>query len=299
MKLVTIVPLAKNAGLEVLTYFSAQEIPLGSIIGAPLRKKIVKGIVIETADIELNKSEIKNSDFQLKKVVEVYGTLPISNAYQETINELGRLYATGTSNIWNTLVPKTILPHLTKAVDKKIEIKKNTKTNIRHDAERLVLQNSFAERISFYKTYIRESFAKKESVHIVVPTISDIEIFSNLLEKGIKEYVVTFSSKLSKKEFSKNIAQFQGVKKNSHALVIISTAPFLVLERDDVKTIIIECESSRAYKTLARPYLDMKDFVKTYATFGNKKLILADTLCSVETIEKVNNKELEPAERIE
>src|SRR5680860_529358 len=51
-------------------------------------------------------------------------------------------------------------------------LKKETK-NIK--AEKLLFQYPFEERMSIYKTLIRESFAKRKSVFIVLPTEIDIE----------------------------------------------------------------------------------------------------------------------------
>ena len=46
MKIVTVIPLKKGTWKENLTYFTAKDIPNGSIVVVPLRKQKVLGLVV-------------------------------------------------------------------------------------------------------------------------------------------------------------------------------------------------------------------------------------------------------------
>ena len=61
MKIVTVVPFKKGILGEDLTYFTAQNIPNGSIVSISLRNKKILGLVVNVADASHAKSEIKNA----------------------------------------------------------------------------------------------------------------------------------------------------------------------------------------------------------------------------------------------
>jgi hypothetical protein len=67
MKIVTVIPLQKNSFKEELTYFSAQNIVLGSIVAISIRNKNTLGLVVSSIDASEAKSQIKEMDFNLKK----------------------------------------------------------------------------------------------------------------------------------------------------------------------------------------------------------------------------------------
>ncbi|MEI8270026.1 MAG: hypothetical protein WCG45_01530, partial [bacterium] len=68
MKIVTVMPLKKGVFKEELTYFTAQEISLGSIVNIPVRNKKILGLVISVEDARNAKSDIKDMNFNLKKI---------------------------------------------------------------------------------------------------------------------------------------------------------------------------------------------------------------------------------------
>ena len=71
MFIIEVIPIAKTVGVKTLSYFTDQDIPLGSIVNIPLRKKIIKGIVISKKSAIDMKSEIKKSPFVLKKLIDI------------------------------------------------------------------------------------------------------------------------------------------------------------------------------------------------------------------------------------
>ena len=50
MRRLTVIPVSRGINKENLTYFSANDVSLGSIIKIPVRKKIVPGIVTAGLD---------------------------------------------------------------------------------------------------------------------------------------------------------------------------------------------------------------------------------------------------------
>ena len=163
----------------------------------------------------------------------------------------------------------------------------NTEAKIQ--SERLVFQSPLDERISFYKTYIREAFARKESITFVCPTISDCELFVENLSRGISGFVVTLHSEIPKKKCTEIITR---LGQETHPFVVICTPSFASLMRDDMKTLIMEHENSNAYNTPTMPSFDFRVIVEILARTACKKYIIADSLLRVETLGRYENKEL-------
>jgi len=145
------------------------------------------------------------------------------------------------------------------------------------------------DRIAFYRTLIREAFAKKESIFICVPTRYDIEEWKKALVKGIEQYVFAFHSDMTKKSL---INTYNEVTSNTHPVLIIGTGMFLSIPRPDIKTIILEHESSDSYKQMGKPYLDIRSFVEVLSSMQKSKLIISDTLLRPDTLNRHDEGEL-------
>ena len=71
MNVLEVIPIAKGIPVETLTYFTGSEVSLGSVVKVPLRKKIISAIVVSIREVGDLKSEIKNSNFALKKIEKI------------------------------------------------------------------------------------------------------------------------------------------------------------------------------------------------------------------------------------
>ena len=140
------------------------------------------------------------------------------------------------------------------------------------------------DRISYYKTLIRESFAKKKSIFFVLPTENDITTFYELLSIGIENFSFILNGGMTAKKQFENI---KNIIENNHPIIVLGTAPFLSIPRYDFETIILEHESSSSFRMIAPPYFDLKVFTEIYASKVNAKFILADSLLSFETIARI------------
>jgi primosomal protein N' (replication factor Y) len=280
MKIVTVIPLAKSAFKEDLTYFTAKEIPDGSIVQIPIRNKKVLGIAISSEEVSASKSNIKNMAFNLKKIEEVKERSIFSSEFIKTGIELAQYFCAQKGTTLVTLIPASFRENYDKlsSAETSIVSEKNSSKKIR--AEKLLLQLPIDERISYYKTLIRSSFAEKKSVFMVLPSERDIDTFKDL-SRGIENFTFAIHSGLSAK---KQVEQFKKIVNTGHPVLIFGTAQFLSINRHDMGTIIVEHESAGSYKMFNRPYLDMRIFTELFAQKIGAKLILADTLLRFETI---------------
>ena len=282
MYIVTVIPIKKGLQKEYLSYFSATDIPLGMVVSIPVRSKTADAIVINTEDARSIKSDLKNAEYQLKKIIGIKGFSPFTKEFFTTCGRMKDYTVSSTGTIIGAMLPSVFLDNIQelKELSKVIPVEEKLE-NIKH--EKLIFQALLPDRISFYRTLIREAFAKKQSVFLCVPTRYDIEEWKSVLVKGIEQYAFAFHGDMTKKAL---IANYNSVMETEHPVLIMGTGMFLSIPRPDTKTIILEHESSDSYKQLRKPYLDVRSFVEVLSSIQKSKLILSDTLLRPDTLQR-------------
>lgn len=292
MYIVTVIPIKRGVQKEYLSYFASQNIELGTVVSVPMRSRNIDAIVVATVDAREHKSDLKSASFQLKKVIKIKGRAPFTEEFFKSCKLLKNYTVSGTGVIIETMLPKTFLENINdlKEIKDTDEIKLNdTKNYGGAKQEKLIYQALTQDRLSWYRTLIREAFAKKESVFICVPTRYDITEYSNALSKGIEQYVFSFYGDMNKKAL---INGYNKCIEEQHPILIIGTGMFLSIPRHDIKTIIVEKESSEAYKQIRRPYLDIRFFAEILSSIKKIKIIFGDTLLRPETFYRFETGEL-------
>lgn len=284
MKIVRVIPLSRGIQKESLSYFSSLPIAIGTLVSVPIAKRHIVALVIECEDAVYEKQALKNSSYTLKKIKSIVGPSFISLEFLELARVLHYYYVASTGAILTSLIPSIYLKRANTLQIGAAETEK--KLLLR--TERLLLQASLEERLGHYKTLIRESFARKQSVYICAPTIFDITVLHEQLQKGIEPYTFMLHNSVSDKQL---LAFYNKIMDEKHPIVIIGTGSFLSIPRKDIKTIIIESESSEAYVGLARPYVDMRVVAETYAVIMKAKIIFADTILRIETLHRLETHE--------
>lgn len=302
MYIVTVIPIKKGMQKEYLNYFSPINIPLGSIVSVPVRLKDIDALVVFVENAIDLKSDIKTREYQLKKIIKIKGPSPFTEGFFKACEKIKEYTNGNLGSVIKTFLPTVFLENFSEI--KSPVLKKSDKIqptedgsseapveifkeNIKH--EKLIFQLLDSDRLACYRTLIREAFAKKESIFICVPTRYDIEKFKEELTKGIEQYVFSFHNELTKKIL---ISNYNKAITENHPILIIGTGMFLSIPRSDIKTIILEHESSDAYKQLNRPYIDIRSFTEIFCSIENIKLIFGDTLLRPETLYRHENKEL-------
>jgi primosomal protein N' len=292
MYIITVIPIQKGFQNENLTYFSHSNIELGSIVTVPIRKKTADAIVINIENAIDLKSELKEKDYQLKKIIKIRGDSPFTKTFFTACERMREYTVSNTGSIIKSLLPNIFLENI-QSLKKQIEnseIENQLNNFEKVVQEKLIFQALTEDRLAFYRTLIRESFAKKESVFICVPTRYDIEIFREALTKGIEQYVYSFHNEMGKKIL---ISKYNEAILDPHPIIIIGTGMFLSIPRYDIKTIILEHESSDSYKQYGRPYIDIRNFVEVLSSVLKIKLILGDTILRPETLYRNEQGELD------
>lgn len=283
MKILEVIPIAKGIKNDTLSYFSGSDIPVGSVIKVPLRKRIIPALVIHSKEVIDAKSEIKNSAFALKKIEKVKYKNLLNKNFVKAIEKTTEYYVGSIGTVLNSLVPKVFLENIDKIklpennepVDKKIT-----------RSEKFVIQSNNDDRYAQYKSIIREEFARNSSVFFCLPTIQDIKKAETSLCKGIEQYTFILHSSINKKNIIEIINKILNEK---HPILIIGTGSFLSILQNNIQTIIVDKENSRSYKNQNRPYVDIRKFAEIFAEITNSKIIFGDLLLRTDTIWRQKN----------
>ena len=307
MNVIEVIPIAKGLKTETLSYFSPENLPLGAVVSVPLRKKTVQAIVTRVDPVSHLKSQLKNAPFALKKISSLNNddseATPILNKtrkprpfflpeFIEMAQEASLYYATSTGSTLDALVPDIVLkrsssfknPPLLPSATKKTPTAKLSTSSTDSDTnfhEIRAIQGDDEDRYSSYRSLIRQIFTKKESVFIMLPTIEDAIRAYSLIDKGIEDYAFLLHNSLSPKKL---IDTWNRAVLEKHPVVIVATGSFLCLPRADIGTIIIEKENGRGYKSLRRPYIDLRTVAEIYTKRKNIPLVIGDILLRAETL---------------
>ncbi len=271
----TVIPIGKSPGKDTLTYFGKENIALGSLVEVPLRKREVLAMVLGCEDVKDKKHELRGADFSLRKISKIIAPSFLDTAFLDTIEEVAKESVTTQGSVLSSLLPKIAVEEI------KLFSKQSFPNKEINAHEKLLIQADDEERFAHYKSYIRGEFAKKRSVFFCVPTKEDGLTAKELLEKGIEQFTVVLHRDMGKKEFR---AAVKTIQDESHPLIIIATIPFIFISREDIRTIIIERENSRNYRTLSRPFIDLRTIALVLSEKRNLKFIAGDSMLSVETI---------------
>ena len=274
MFLVTVTPITKEPIKDNLSYFTTRDVKLGSIVLAPIRTRMVRALVTACQSVLENKSALKNSPFPIKKIESVAEGTVFSPAFIEGVTKAAEYYATFPGNLLRAYIPEEIL-------EKWGGVPGEYSAATSGLYEPMLLQAPFIERIGSYRAMIREEFAKRKSIMIVVPSRPLVEELRESLAKGIDDYMIVLHGDLSKKEM---LSAWERATSTEHPVLIIATPSFLALPRKDLGTLVLEYESSSGYKNMFRPLVDSRHVARLIAEAGKFRIVFADTLLSVETM---------------
>ncbi|HEU5114265.1 MAG TPA: hypothetical protein VFT82_00695 [Candidatus Paceibacterota bacterium] len=283
MHLIKAIPIARGIGTDLLSYWSPSNAAPGSIIRVPLRKRTVGALVISSEPAADSKAEIKSSDFEIRKIANPHARALVFPEFFKAAEETARYYASAVGSVLFESIPATILSDYEKVPEAKAFKKRNK------PRESYALQKGEDDRYGHYKSLVRERFARKESVFMVMPSVEDIRNACSYFEKGIEQYTYILHSGLSKAEIVKT---WRAAAEDDHPIVIVATGTFLSIPRADIGLIIVEHESSRNYKIQSRPFLDYRFLAERYARAIGADLILGDSCLRVETLWREDEGEL-------
>lgn len=273
MQVVEVIPVVRGITKPTLSYFTSEAFQLGDFAKIPVRNGQALAIVSRSYNARAAKDEIKKSAFSLKKLSKLDKVASLSPSFMRAVQSTADFYATTAGSILGALIPKMFL-----ASPKLLGVAGKEKPKAFREIRLIQLPNE--ERFREYRGIIRECFAKKSSVLLCAPTLEEARYAFEMLRSGIEEYAYLLSSK-KPKELE---ATLKKVREQKHPALCIITPALISFNRPDLETIILERENSRSYRTLSRPYMHVRTFLKYLAKESGKTLIFGDAMLSLETL---------------
>ncbi|MDB5260235.1 MAG: primosomal protein [Candidatus Nomurabacteria bacterium] len=245
MRVLTVALLATGIPYEELTYFAKDDVEEGDLVEINVKRRNLKGLVITAEKVEDEKQSIRQASFGLKKISKVLIKQFLHPKIWQALNYSSSYLLQPLGTLIYDLLSEKSFPYLTR-----IEIPEKTKGH-----ELLLLEQSYENRITRYKTTIRESFSKKNSLVMFFPTITDLEYAKDELSKGIDEYAISLHGALTEKQYKDAVNK---IKDTEHPILILSTPSLIPWLRGDLGLVIIEREHSQYYYTHGDSGYDMR-----------------------------------------
>ena len=268
MYVLTIAPLSDGIPHEELTYFSKESVEPGDLVEVPIKKRTIKGLVLFVTEAREQKQELRGAMFGIRKISKILSKNYIHPLLFQGLRETSSYNMMPLGKLIYDFLPE-------KLFSGKVSPLREQKPKPGYDM--LLLQHSYKDRLTRYKSIIRESFAKKQSIVFFFPTITDLNHAETVFARGIEDYVVSVHSSLTEREWN---AHYKTILEEKHPLLILTTPSLLPWIREDLGTIVIEREQSHYYYGHGEKY-DMRDVLIRAARASRARLILGAHLLSL------------------
>ena len=109
LKIVTVAPIIKSAFSDSLTYFTSKDVRPGSLVSIPIRKANVLGVITSIKQADELRSELKTSEFGLKKIDKILTNDAFLPGFVDAACETAEYFVTSAGQVIRHLTPKSIL----------------------------------------------------------------------------------------------------------------------------------------------------------------------------------------------
>ncbi len=290
MNIITVVPITRQKVPPTLTYFTAREVPVGAVVTVPIRTKSIQAIVTETRPAEDLKTEIRNAPYEIRKLGKVRAGAFFSAGFVESCRVLADFYAANMGAVMSSILPEVILENAHR-IAPPLPIQPSFLDATLQPHETYAVQGDESDRMSSWRSLIRQQFAKKKSVAIYAPTIEDARQIYSALEKGIEGYIILLHGGLTKKKL---LEAWATIAEKRHPVVVVATPIFSVLPRGDIQSVIIERENGRGWMGMRAPYIDHRKAIETIGRRERRTVYVSDTILRVETLERLEDSDIAP-----
>lgn len=279
MYIITVIPLKRKIPFQELTYFHSSTLTRGAIVEIPFQKNHILGIVIGSVSLVSMKAEIKGKPYSLKK---------ITNVVQKESTFWATVIETAQELSERTLCP---LSHLIEyCTNEYIREQKLLSfvipdSNIKEENP-IILFGSREDRTDKIKRIVRESFAKKESIVIIVPTVKAAEVLYGTVKTGIQPSTFLLHGSLKAKE-QRDI--YKELHTRSSPFCLIATPHFALIASHSLAHILIEDEAHFLYDRTPSGALPIRAFFVNFAKRAHLKITLSDGIPRFESIWEYNS----------
>lgn len=272
MYILDIIPLRKGIPRDTLSYFSARQVPIGALVEIPLQSKTISGIVINQTDARDMKSSIRSGSFSLKQIGPVIAEKGFPSKILTTLQHISLETLIPVGTLLTTFFPDPIFEYF-----QKWKPLSGIKPEIR------IIELPTNERFDYYKLLIRESFAKKQSIQFITPTVIENDKLIAFLQENNKEQkVLELSGSITPAKREKVYNQLESI---TEPVIICTTPQFSMIPRNDIGAFIIESSGSPYYTQDFRWNIDFRPILLQLAETLGYNRYLADSISSPEHIQ--------------
>ncbi|MEK7227961.1 MAG: hypothetical protein AAB681_01230 [Patescibacteria group bacterium] len=282
MYILSIIPISRGIPFSSLSYYSTDALSIGTLVEIPLGRQVTTGLVYGCTSLIEAKTSIKQATFSLKRIKKVLGQSHFTTSLMEGLKEASVRTLTPSGSLAGIVINEIFLETFQSLSSQAIE-QENIKKNP------IVAYGTYTDRLDAYKRIIRGAFANKESVVLVAPSIRATEYWYEVLKKGITNHSVILHSKKTKRDQKSALTL---IKNSDRPLFICTTPQSAVIPRSDIKTMILEDESSSLYKLHDRYSADMRIVLRSIADASGIQTVYGDTLPRFETLIETSSTEL-------
>ncbi len=294
--MVVVNPLSRGVFKDQLTYFSKEKISPGVLVTVPVKNRQINALVVDVQPVKNSKALIKRADFSLKKVTLNTGKRFFEPSFLKAARQTAEYHCASVGQTLKVFVPQEVL----RAYEDIEEPYRGSRSRVVSEEdfkkkEDQVVQENYQNRVSLYKSLIRETFAQGRSVFLLLPTAINVDDILPRITKGIEDRTFVLHNKLSKKEL---IASWNKALSAKYPILAILTPGCLSLPRGDLGLVILERENHSAYKTLSRPFLDIRFFVSCLSADSDCRVVMGDQVLSTETVFATGQGRLTPVNNL-
>ena len=248
MYICELLPLKTTKKIETLTYFTSLLVEVGDLVEINMHGQILKAIVLNYKSIKEAKTELRNADFKIKKIIKVIKEKYIRAELLREVYNISTLLGTSLANLFNTLLPVNILEN--------IVFEKRKEANINNS--KTMYYSSIEEAVKEYEKYENKKIVKNISI------ISPTEKESKLL-----------------------IREFKNYKKETNLCIHFSTPSLSFLSNIDIDTVFINNENSKYYYSAFKD-MDTKYVIIHLCKILNIKIIFVGNSLSLKSFSDIN-----------
>lgn len=283
MHIVEVVPLSRTARVESLSYFSASPIEPGQLARIDIRRKKSWGLVVSVRAVEDAKAEIKSSDFELKRLGKAQPGAFFLPEFVAAAREAARWHAAEPGAVLASFAPAAIVDKPPASPAENVAPRGN------RVAAKYCVMDRDGDRFAEYRSIARQELARRRSLLFLVPTAEDARVAALSLGKGIQDSCFELSSGVSAKQ---QLARWSEAVASDRPVVVVATPSFMAIPRGDWGAIVIERESSPAYRTRRRPIIDCRHLAERYAEALGCPIYLGDLALRADTVHRYRSHEI-------
>jgi primosomal protein N' len=258
MYIISVNPLEQigGQGSHLISYFSTSRVTAGMIVQAPYGSRHIYAVVRYSYTTSDKRQSIKRNKYKLKKIIKIISDQPLFSLDMLYVADtLSAYYMEQPGAILKSLIPSYALSHSI--------VSSHTATrdsNLKYDYEEVVI-GSLPERENYYKTMLRETYAKKQSMILVVPTTNLLLYYKEVFSDLSRDIIIIHGS-LSSNEMHVSIAK---MKASPKPRIAITTPLALGLIHHDEDILVVDDADSRYYKRFIRPKYDIREAARLLA----------------------------------